>query len=47
MDFDNNDIKWLYYEPKSTIKEIDEYCQKLSIAFFMRSKPAIDYLNNK
>lgn len=46
MDFDDNDIVWKCYEAKQTVRRVTEYCKKNDIPFFMRSKPAVEYIRN-
>jgi len=44
MDFDINDAFWKVYKSESLEQGVREYCDLLKIPFFMRSKPAIDFL---
>ncbi|MBV9068501.1 MAG: radical SAM protein [Acidobacteria bacterium] len=44
MDFDANDALWKVYEPTDVIAAVAEYCGRQGLPFFMRSRPAIDWL---
>lgn len=44
MDFDNNDKTWKCYEAVETVDKVTKYCEENHIPFFMRSKPAIEYI---
>lgn len=46
MDFDNNHKSWKCYEAKETVDEVTKYCKENHIPFFMRSKPAVEYIRN-
>lgn len=46
MDFDNNNKSWKCYEAIETVDEVKKYCKENNIPFFMRSKPAIEYIRN-
>lgn len=44
MDFDENGLEWKVYEAQSTVKVVDAHCKSIGIPFFMRSRPAIEWI---
>jgi hypothetical protein len=44
MDFNDNSIRWKTYEPPEVIEAVTAECERLGIPFFMRSRPALDWL---
>ena len=44
MDFDDNDKVWKCYEAKETIEDVTKFCKDNKIPFYMRSRPAIEYI---
>jgi hypothetical protein len=47
IDFDNNVSKWECREAKDTERKVRTFCEKNNIAFFMRSKPAIEHIRQQ
>lgn len=47
MDFDNNNLVWKCYEATETVNKVTQYCNENNIPFFMRSKPAVEYIRKK
>jgi len=43
MDFDENKADWSVYEGKDTEKLVRDICDKNDVAFFMTSRPAVDW----
>lgn len=46
MDFDINESMWKVYKNETAEKEVRKRCASLNIPFFMRSKPAIQWLRS-
>lgn len=46
MDFNTNKKVWKCYEAQSIVKDVDDYCKKNNIKFYMRSYPAIEYIRS-
>lgn len=44
MDFDANDAEWRIYAQPETEEEVRKECERLDTPFFMRSRPAIQYI---
>ena len=44
MDFDGNKTTWKVFEAKDIKQRVKKHCQSLSIPFFMRSRPAIEWI---
>jgi hypothetical protein len=42
MDFDPNDAVWKVYRATATERHVRRECERLSLAFFMRSRPLIE-----
>jgi len=47
MDFDDNGIEWKVWEAKRVEREVRDYCNAQEIPFFMRSRPAVEYIRKK
>jgi DNA repair photolyase len=47
MDFDSSKKSWKLWKAKEYTRAINKYCKELNIPFYMRSKPAFDYLRKK
>ena len=47
MPFDSNDAKWKLIESPQTEEFIKNKCNSLNLPFFMRSRPAIDYIRQQ
>ncbi len=47
MDFDNNSKIWKCYEAKEIVDDVTEFCNKNRIPFYMRSRPAIEFIRKK
>lgn len=46
MDFDDNVAIWKVWKGENIQIEVSKKCSELNIPFFMRSKPALDWINN-
>lgn len=46
MDFDINTAEWNIYEGTETRKSVEAFCQSAGIPFFMRSRPAVEWIRN-
>lgn len=46
MDFDDNNYVWKCYEAKEIVEKVTKYCNDNNIPFYMRSRPAIEYIRN-
>lgn len=44
MDFDDCDAIWKVFEAKEVEREMKSYCDSLNIPFFMRSRPAVEWI---
>ena len=44
MDFDINKANWKIYEANDTRQRVEEYCAQRGIPFFMRSRPAVEWI---
>lgn len=47
MDFDSNDAIWKVWPGSEIEIAVTEVCNRLDIPFFMRSRPAIEYMRQK
>lgn len=47
MDYDTNTLKWKIFESKETKKIIENWCLDNNVPFFMRSRPAIEWVRNQ
>jgi hypothetical protein len=46
MDFDINMAEWNIYEGTETRKAVEAFCQSAEIPFFMRSRPAVEWIRD-
>ena len=46
MDFDINMAEWNIYEGTETRKAVEAFCQSAGIPFFMRSRPAVEWIRD-
>jgi hypothetical protein len=47
MDFDLNDATWKVFEAKTAVRSVSDYCSSLGVPFFMRSRPAIEWVRQQ
>lgn len=47
MDFDSNDATWKVWEGTDVRAAVEAYCAKVNIPFFMRSRPAVEYIRRR
>jgi DNA repair photolyase len=47
MDFDNNDAIWKVWQATDVHAAVKAYCAKANIPFFMRSRPAVEYIRRR